>query len=299
VRHGRRRFIAGFLAVPLLLYVVFVISPYIQAFQISLTNWRGVSANPQYVGLENFRRLLGDDVFWTALRHNALLLLVLPLVTIVIALFFSFLLTSGGRRGGIGGSKFYRVVFFLPQVLAVAVIAVLFQTILKPDRGGMINGPLLQLGLQPIGFLTEPRLALWSIMGVLVWQAVGFYVVLFCAGMSSIPAELYESAQLDGASRPQLFFQVTLPLLRDTLQVAWVYLGVVALDAFAVVWVLSVDRGGPDRSTVVMATEIYRNAFVYSRFGYAAALGVALFFLSLTFAALTLRLTRRERIEFS
>ena len=299
MRHGRRRFVVGFLAAPLLLYVVLVISPYVQAFRISMTDWRGVSATPDFIGLDNFRRLLDDDVFWTALRHNVILLLVLPVVTIAIALLFASLLTSGGRRGGVVGSKFYRVTFFLPQVLAVAVLAVLFQAVLKADSGGMINGPLIAGGLEPIGFLTEPGLALWSIMGVLVWQSVGFYVVLFCAGMSSIPTELYEAAQLDGASRPQLFFRITLPLLRDTVQVAWVYLGMLALDAFAVVWVLSVDYGGPDRSTVVIATEVFRNAFIYSQFGYAAAMGVALFFLSLTFAALTLRLTSRERIDYS
>lgn len=298
MRHGRRRFIASFLAVPLLLYLLLVISPFAQAFQISVTDWRGVSGTPKFIGLDNFRRLFADEVFWKAVRHNGILLIVLPIATIAIALFFSFLVTSGGRRGGVAGSKFYRVVFFLPQVLAVAVIAVLYQAVLKPDRGGMINGPLIAAGFDPIGFLTDPSLALWSIIGVLVWQSVGFYVVLFCAGMSSIPAELYESAQLDGASRPQLFFNVTLPLLRSTIQVAWVYLGVLALDAFAIVWVLSVDLGGPDRSTIVMATEIYRNAFVFYRFGYASALGVALFFFSLTFAALTLRLTRHERIEY-
>ncbi|MBB4920045.1 carbohydrate ABC transporter permease [Streptosporangium saharense] len=303
MRHGRYRFIFGFLAAPVILYVVFVISPYIQAFYISLTNWKGISANPQFIGLENYTRLLDDEVFWAAVRHHGVLLLVMPLVTIVIALFFSFLLNlSGGQRGGqmrgIWGSKVYRVIFFLPQVLAVAIVGVLFQAIYRPDESGVINGLLGLVGIDPVGWLIAPDLALWSIIGVMVWQAVGFYVVLFSAGMSSIPKDVFEAAELDGANRSTLFFKITLPLLWDTMQVAWVYLGIAAFDAFALVQVLSVDRGGPDNSTTVLPLEIWRTAFNFSKFGYASAMGVVLFFMTITFAALTLRVTRRERIEF-
>jgi N-acetylglucosamine transport system permease protein len=270
MRHGRYPFIVGFLAAPVTLYVVFVLGPYAQAFYMAMTNWRGISANPQFVGLENFERLLDDDVFFKAVRHHGVLLIALPLITIALGLFFAFMLNvGGGRRGsgamsGVWGSKFYRVVFFLPQVLAVAIIAVLFQAVYRPDETGVLNAPLTALGFDPIPFLVDPDIALWSIIGVLVWQAVGFYVVLFSAGMASVPAEIYEAAMIDGASRIRMFFSVSLPLLWDTLQVAWVYLGIAAFDAFAVVQVLSVDQGGPDGSTTVLGMEIYRNAFVYS-----------------------------------
>ncbi|MEU4535295.1 sugar ABC transporter permease [Streptosporangium sp. NPDC023825] len=303
MRQGKYPFIVGFLAAPVLLYVVFVISPYIQAFYISMTNWKGISANPQFIGLENFTRLFDDEVFWAAVRHHGVLLLVMPLVTIVIALFFSFLLNlSGGQRGGrmtgIWGSKVYRVIFFLPQVLAVAIVGVLFQAIYRPDGTGVINGLLGKVGVDPVGWLIDPDIALLSIIAVMVWQAVGFYVVLFSAGMSSIPKDVFEAAALDGAGRFTLFFRITIPLLWDTMQVAWVYLGIAAFDAFALVQVLSVDRGGPDNSTTVLPMEIWRTAFSFSKFGYASAMGVALFFMTITFAALTLRVTRRERIEF-
>ncbi|MBO4165394.1 MULTISPECIES: carbohydrate ABC transporter permease [Micromonospora] len=302
MRHGKYPFVIGFLFAPVTLYVVFVIAPYAQAFQISMTNWRGLSA-PQWVGFDNYRRLLDDGRFWQAVQHHGVLLLALPLITIAIALFFAFLLNVGGRsvggqRQGVRGSKFYRVVFFFPQVLAVAIIAVLFQMVYRPNESGLINGVLMKIGLDPVLFLVRPNLALWSIIAVLVWQAVGFYVVLFSAGMASIPGEIYEAAEMDGASKVMLFFRVTLPLLWDTLQVAWVYLGIAAFDAFAIVAVLSVDSGGPDGATTVLAVEIYRNAFVYSKYGYASAMGVALFFLTLTFAALTLRLTKRESVEY-
>jgi N-acetylglucosamine transport system permease protein len=302
MRHGKYPFVIGFLAVPVALYLTFVISPFAQAFYISMTSWRGFAA-PKWVGFDNYTRLWGDGVFWKAVQHNGIILLALPLVTIAIALLFAFLINvGGGSRGGtmsgVWGSKFYRVVFFFPQLLAVPIIAVLFQMVYRPNSSGLINGFVMKLGLQPVGFLISPNLALWAIIGALVWQAVGFYVVLFSAGMASIPKDIYEAAGLDGAGGGTLFFRVTLPLLWDTLQVAWVYLGIAAFDAFAIVNVLSVDNGGPDGATTVLSVEIYRNAFAFSRYGYASAMGVALFFFTLTFAVLTLRVTRRESIEY-
>lgn len=296
-------FVLSFLAVPMILYVVFVVAPYIQAFQIALTNWRGVSPTFDYIGFENFTKLFDDEVFWQAVRHHGLLLLAMPFITIAIALFFSFLLNLGGgqragRMTGVPGSGFYKVVFFFPQVLAVAIVGVLFQAILRPDGTGVANSALNLVGIDPVGWLIDPNLALWTIIGVMVWQGVGFYVVLFSAGMSSIPKDVFEAAALDGAGRFTLFFKITLPLLWDTLQVGWVYLGIAAFDGFALVQVLSVDRGGPDGSTTVLPLEIWRQAFTFSKYGYACAMGVALFFLTLTFAALTLRVTRRDRIEF-
>lgn len=299
-RHRRTLFIISFLAAPVALYLIYVISPYLQAFYIATTNWRGVSATPEFIGLDNFRRMLGDDTFWKAVTHNAALLVLLPVVTIAIALFFAFLLNVGGAKGtaGIFGSKVYRVVFFFPHVLAYTVVAVLFQQVFRPDGSGMLNAPLMALGLGPIGFLSDPGVAFWSVLGVMVWQAVGFYVVLFSAGLASIPRDMFEAAQIDGAGRISLFFRITIPLLWDTVQVAWVYLGILALDVFAIVWVMTDQHGGPDYSTTVMAAEIYRNAFQYSLFGYASALGVVMFFFTVGFAILSLRLSRRERIEY-
>ncbi|WP_327090717.1 sugar ABC transporter permease [Nonomuraea sp. NBC_01738] len=297
---GRLRvygFVAGFLVLPLTLYAVFVISPYVQAFQIALTDWRGVSSGLNYIGLDNFARMFGDETFWQAIGNHVVLLVALPLTTIALALAFAYLLNGSGRAK-VRGSGFYRVVFFLPQVLAVAVVGVLFKAVYRPDSSGVLNGLLGTAGIEPVGWLTEPGLALWAIIAVMVWQGVGFYVVLFSAGMAAIPAEVFEAASLDGAGRVRMFFSITLPLLWDTVQVGWVYLGIAAFDGFALVNVLSVEQGGPGGATTVLALEIYKNAFGYSRFGYASALGVALFFLTLTFAGLTMRMTRRERIEF-
>jgi N-acetylglucosamine transport system permease protein len=310
MRQGRYYgFVIGFLVLPAGLYAGFVIWPYAQTFYIAMTNWRGVSGNATFIGFDNFARLFHDEVFWKAISHHLVLLFALPPFTLSIALFLAFLLNvAGGSRGGgmagIWGSKFYRVVFFFPQVLAVAIVGVLFLQIYRPDGTGVVNGLLGMVGIDPIRWLTitEPwpqfNLAFATILSVMVWQAVGFYVVLFSAGLSSIPAEIYESAALDGCGRFRLFFSVTLPLLWDTLQVAWVYLGIAAFDGFVLVQVMSTDNGGPDKATTVLPLEIWQKAFNENRVGYASAMGVALFFFTLTFAVLALRVSRRERIEF-
>jgi len=304
MRHGRYPFIASFLALPVLLYAVLVIYPTLRTFYLSMTVWRGFDVPPVWVGFENYTTLFKDDRFTQAIKHHLELLVVLPLVTIAIALFFAFLLnvgggSSGGVRKGVWGSKFYRVVFFLPQVLAIVIVGVMFQTVYRSDNTGLINGILDVVGLAPTALLVNKNTALWAIMFVAVWQAVGFYVVLFSAAMASIPAEIYEAAELDGATRISLFFRVTLPLLWDTLQVAWVYLGIAAFDFFALVNVLAQENGygGPDGATTMLGVELYYN-FTKSKLGYASAIGVVLFFLTLTFAALTLRVTRRESVEY-
>src|ERR1700754_4589878 len=164
MRHGKYPFIIGFLVAPITLYAVFVIAPVFQAFQLSFTQWRGFAA-PKWIGFANYRTMFEDDKFWKALQHHAILLICLPLITIAISLFFAFLLNVGGKSQagvmtGIWGSKFYRVVFFLPQVLAVAIIAVLFQTVYRPNETGLIDGVLMKIGLDPIFFLVNPNIAL-------------------------------------------------------------------------------------------------------------------------------------------
>ena len=300
MRHGKYPFIIGFLAVPVVLYVTFVVAAYLQTFQLAFTDWSGLGPIT-YNGFDNFVELWNDDLFWRSIQHNLFLLLALPIITIVIALVFAFLLNvGGGHKGGttrgIWGSKVYRILFFFPQLLALAIVAVIFGRVYSPDRSGLING-LLPSSWEPILFLADGNLALLCILAVLVWQSVGFYVVLFSAGMGSISPEIYEAAALDGASRVTLFFRITVPLLWSTIQVAWVYLGIAAFDVFALVNIMSVERGGPDGATSVLSLMIYRNAFEFSEAGYASALGVSLFILTLAFAALTLRVTRRDSVE--
>lgn len=306
MRHGKYRFLVTFMLPGLLLYAVFVLSPYAQAFYLSMTDWRGVSARQRFIGLDNFVRLAHDPLFWAGVRHNGLMLLVVPIVTIALALFFASMLNVGGRGGraaiqGVRGSSIYKILYFFPQVLSVAIIAVLWQFVYNPNSG-LLNGFLKAVGLGALkrSWLADPGLAIWAVMATIIWSAVGFYVVLFSAGMQSIPRDVLEAALLDGAGPFASFYRITLPLLWDSVQVALVYLGIMAMDGFAIVQIMTVGwgGGGPDNATQVIGLVLYQNAFAYGKFGYATAMGVVLFFLTLTLAALTLRVSRRERIEF-
>ena len=303
MRHGQNRFVVGFLVVPLALYGVFVISPFVQAFYYSLTNWTGVSPEFEYVGLRNFENLTNDSLFLRTLRNNAVLLVGMPVGVILLALFFAFLLNVGGRGTGAGvrgvrGSGFYKLAFFLPQVLAVPVIAVIWAVILDPTPSGLVNSVMRRLGFGASGWLADPDLALYCVLWVLIWGSVGFYLVLFNAAMSSIPRDIFEAALLDGAGRVSTFFRVTIPLLWDTIQTSWVYLAILALDVYALVAVMTAGPGGPNNSTQVISLQIAQNGFQFGRAGYASAMGVVLFFATLIIAAVMLRATRRERIEY-
>ena len=303
MRHGQYRFIAGFLVVPLVLYAVFVISPFIQAFYYSMTNWTGVSPQFDFIGLQNFQNLLHDSLFLRAVRNNAVLLVAMPALVILLALFYAFLLNVAGRGSGAGvrgvrGAGFYKLVFFLPQVLSVPVIAVMWAVILDPTPTGVANSALRFIGFGSLGWLADPNLALYCVLWVLVWGSVGFYLVLFNAAMSSIPRDLFEAALIDGAGRVATFFRVTMPLLWDTIQTSWVYLAVLALDVYALVAVMTAGPGGPANSTQVISLQIAQNGFQFGRAGYASAMGVVLFFFTLLIAAIMLRATRRERIEY-
>ncbi|MBW5482457.1 carbohydrate ABC transporter permease [Streptomyces bambusae] len=306
---GRAGFIAGFLFAPLALYLTFVIWPYVQTFGYSFTDWSGQSPVFDFVGLDNYSALLKDEVFRAALWHNLLLLVFVPVTTILLALFFAFMLNAGGRGGaggvqGVRGSGLYKIVYFFPQVLSLAILAVLFGAVYRSDQGGLLNGLLVRTGLvdpqRPVEWLNEPDLVLWCLLLVVVWHGVGFYLVLFSAAMQSIPKDIYEAALLDGAGRGQTFFKVTLPLLWDSVQTSAVYLGIAAMDMFVLVSTMTSGSfgGGPDHHSEVMATVLMRNFLYFGRSGYACAMGVVMLVLTLILSIITLRATRRERIEF-
>ncbi|MFJ7999730.1 carbohydrate ABC transporter permease [Streptomyces sp. NPDC096310] len=307
MQHGKYRFIVGFLVFPLALYALFVIWPFVQSIYYSFTDWTGLSPDFSMVGFDNYSRMLDDSTFWSSLRHSLLFALLLPVVVLGLALFFAFMLNVGGRNvkgaavSGVRGSSFYKIVYFFPQVLSIAIVALLFQFAYNPNSGA-INSAFAAVGLDSVkpDWLGDPNLALWCVMAVLVWSTTGFFVVLFSAGMASIPKDFYEAALLDGASRVTTFFRITLPLLWDTVQSGWVYMGILALGAesFAVVQIMTVGPGGPADSTNVLTLLVYQKAFRDGQAGYATTIGVALLIVTLAFAALVMRLGRRERLEY-
>jgi N-acetylglucosamine transport system permease protein len=303
VSYGKYRFIASFLAIPLLLFIVFVVSPYLQAIYISMTDWRGFSANRNFIGLGNYVELAGDERFWQAMWHNALLLIIVPVVTLGIALFLATMTTLAGRRGsfgrgGVPASRFYQIVFVFPYVVPLVIAGVLFAFFYNPEAG-LLNGLLRLVGF---GWLTRPWLgdttfALPAVMTVLIWAFVGFYFVVFSSAMKALPLDVFEAAVLDGAGRVRTFRHVTLPMLTDSIKTSYIYLGIMMLDGFTLLQVMLPD-GGPDGSTEVVAQYLYRAAFTDGQFGYAAAMGVALCLVMLVLTAVVLRTGRRDRVEF-
>lgn len=293
--HHKYRLIIPFLAPAILLYAVFVLWPYGQAIYISLTQWSGIAASPTFIGLGNYQRLISDPHFRTALTHNIQLLILLPIVTLGLALAFATLFTQGGQ--GVKGAQFYRVVFFFPQVMSVVIIGVLWQYIYNPIVG-LLNASLTAVGLEGLtrSWLGDAKTALWAVAAVVVWQAVGFYMVLFIAGMQSIPVSFYEAAKLDGASRWDAFWGITIPLLWENIRIAVIYIGIAALDLFTFVQVMT--EGKPNRASEVVGRYMYEVAFKNNQFGYASAIGVTLLVLTLILSVLTLRFTQRDRLEF-
>lgn len=305
MRKGRVPFLITMLAPPLLFYVVFVLSPYLQGVQISLTDWTGLTADFSYIGLENYKDLIGDNDWWSAVLNNAKLLLVLPLVTIGLALLIASLLTRGGTGGAKGqlfGAQAYRVMFFFPVVMPATIVAIMFSFIYKPTDG-LLERVLSFFGIDmaeivPAGLLGDSDTILWAVMFVSVWATVGFFMVLFIAGIQQIPRDLFEAAALEGAGRFRLFFSVTLPLLWNHVQVALVYIAVSTLDLFALIAVLAQNGKAADFGSDVMATQIFRTGINQADFGYASAMATMLLLFALIIALATFRLTRRERIEY-
>ena len=293
----RVSFVLVFLGVPLAIYVVFVVSPFLQAIYYSLTSWNGFSPTQTFVGLDNYTRVLTDSIFLRAMRNNIILVVILPLVTIVLALALASLLTVGGSsRGqtrGLRGSEFYRVVSFFPYVIPAIVIGIMWGRIYDPSSGAL-NGILTGLGLDRFAsfpWLGDERTAMAATIFVIVWGFVGFYMVLFVAAIKGIPAETFEAARIDGAGRLRTAVSITVPLIRDNVQTAYVYMGILALDAFVYMAALN-PGGGPDNSTLVMSQQLLTAAFTKGQFGVACAMGVVLAVITLVFSGLVFGVNR-------
>jgi N-acetylglucosamine transport system permease protein len=303
-RRGRRpvtfdrvSFMLVFLGLPLALFLVFVVWPILQAFWYSLTDWSGFTAAQNFVGLRNYRTLLDDDVFMKAVRNNLLLAVVVPFVTIVLAFTLATMVTIGGSsRGAVRGlrnSGFYRIISFFPHVIPAIIIGLLWAQLFDPSSG-LLNGVLTKLGLSGFDsfpWLGDKRTAMPVSMFVIVWGFVGFYMVLFIAAIKGIPAELYDAARIDGAGRLRMAFAVTIPMVRDTIQTAYIYIGIFALDAFVYMTALN-PGGGPENSTLTMSQDLFTTAFTKGRFGLASAMGVVMALATLLFAAIVFTVNR-------
>ena len=284
-------FMLVFLGLPLAIYTIFVISPFVQAFYYSMTDWSGFSKSMNFVGLANYVALLDDPVFLKAVYNSIVLAVILPPLVIVLSLTLATLITVGGEsRGetrGLKHSGIYRVISFFPYTIPAIVIGILWAQMYDPSNG-LLNGILTAMGFeffQSFAWLGDERTAMGASIFVITWSMVGFYMVLFIAAIKGIPAEVYEAARVDGAGRFRTAISVTVPMIRDTIRTAYIYLGILALDAFVYMQALN-PSGGPANSTVVISQHLLNTAFKKGKFGYATSMGATLAIITLLFAAL-------------
>lgn len=290
-------FFVVFLIVPVVGYVIFVVSPFVQAAYYSLTDWSGFTAVKHFIGLANYGKLFADGTFMKAMGNSTFLGFVLPFATIAIALVLATLVTVGGpSHGAIRGlrnSSFYRVVSFFPFVIPAIIVGIMWSMIYQPSNG-LLNGALTSVGLdqfESFAWLGKESTAIFAVMFVVVWHTVGFYMVLFIAGIKGVPAEIYEAARVDGAGRFRTAMTITIPLIRDTIQTSYIYMGIMSLDLFVFMVALE-PGGGPSNSTLVMSQQLFTTAFTKGQFGYASAMGVILAVITLLFAGLVFLVNR-------
>jgi ABC-type sugar transport system permease subunit len=254
----------------LLIYGLFKLYPMISGIWLALLKWDGIT-DPEFIGLRNFQRLFSDDVLGIALLHNMQYLAGTVVGKIVLSLFLAVLLTQELRGRGI-----YRTALFMPVIMSFVVVSLMWSYMYN-FQFGLVNNLLRVVGLGSLvqDWLGNPYLALWSEIIVDIWKWYGFHMVIFLAGLQTIPAELYEAARVDGASRIRQFFAITLPLLQPVLLINVTVSLAGALNTFDIPFLMT--QGGPNNATLVLGLHIYQQAFQFNKLGYGAALSYALF----------------------
>lgn len=260
----------------LLLYAVFVLLPILDSLRMAFLHWSSPLLPPDYCGLDNFRRLLQDGIFWRAAWHNLLLLTGSLLLQLPLAMGIALLLHQRTL-----GKTLFRTAFFAPMMMPTAAIAVLWQYMYEPENG--LLSSLLRCWRADFVFpwLSDPHSALLWIFVTICWQYTGFHMVLYLAGLSTIPNDYYEAARIDGANEWQISWHITLPALKPTMAVSATLSVIGSLKYFDLIYLMG--GGLPEKSREVMATYIYRLAFEQNqgRYGYGSAAAVCLFLLAL------------------
>ncbi|OMG55972.1 sugar ABC transporter permease [Tessaracoccus sp. ZS01] len=252
-----------------LVYAAFLLYPLLRAGQFSLYDWPGFGPST-FVGLGNYADLLGDRRFLAAISHALVLIFFYSILPLVVGLVLAAVL----RRGQVRGLGFFRVVIFMPQVIALVVVAVAWYQIYSPR--GLLNAVLELVGLGDFarGWLGDPDFALPAVGMIGFWLSTGLVMLLLLAGMSRIPNDLYEAARLDGAGPVREFFAITLPSVRAEITTALVLTIIAALKTFDLVYVTT--SGGPGTATTVPSYEVYNRAFNLKQVGSASAVAIVL-----------------------
>ncbi|MEU6248082.1 sugar ABC transporter permease [Glycomyces sp. NPDC047010] len=262
----------------LVLFLLFVILPVLFAAYVAFFRWNGLGGVPtDFVGLENFRALVQDEVFLGDLWRLGLIVVLSLIVQLPISFGLAMLLHQR-----FPGRTAFRLLFFVPYVLTEAVTAVLFRLVFSPRRG-FADSLLANIGVDSqVGWLSDRDIVMFVIFGILTWKFFGFHMILFLAGRQNIPDELYEAAAIDGATGAQAFRSITLPLMGPTVRMI-VFLSVIgSVQLFDLVYVLT--GGGPFHASETLAITMYEQGFQRNQVGYASALSIAMFLISLVFA---------------
>jgi raffinose/stachyose/melibiose transport system permease protein len=281
----------AFLAPAVLLLAVFLLYPLVSSLKLSLLDWNGLGSNARFIGLKNWVHLAGDALFWQALLNNAILAAASVVIELPIALALAALLEKAGH-----GSRVLKILYFLPLLMSSVAIGVLFKNVYDPNFGPL-NAALHAIGLDVLAqdWLGNPHLSLAATIAVICWQNVPFYMVLFLAGLSSMSVEVTEAARLDGASGWVIFWRIKLPHLRGTIRTAVLLAVLGSLRYFDLIYVMT--GGGPEGSSELMATYMYRTVFSSFQLGYGSTIGSAMFIIICAVAAVSLRMTRRFETE--
>lgn len=286
IQSHTKRDIALFSAPYLLVYAVFLVFPIIYGIYLSLFDWNILSSKV-FIGLKNYAEAFGDEKFRSSFAHT-LEFVLLSTPTLVVIGFLMALATVRPTKLG----KLAETAFFLPYMFSSAVVGTLWAWLLQKNFG-LVNQALMSLGLQPLGWLTDPKYAMLSITMATVWWTAGFNMILFSAGMKQIPDEIYESAILDGASNFTVLTRITIPLLKDTTILVVILQIIASFKVFGQAYVMT--GGGPYGSTKVLVQYVYDTAFSYFRMGYASAMSMLLFAVILVISAVQYLSNRDER----
>jgi len=292
---ARNIFIGVCVAPAVILFIIFMLIPTVNVFKMSLYRWGGYSNNKTFVGLNNFKILLEDMNFFRSFQNTILLIVCVTIVTMALSLVFAAILA----REKIKGENFFRIVFYIPNILSVVVISAIFSAIYDPNNGllNSILGIFRGDGKAPILWLGDQKLVIYSLAIAMIWQAIGYYMVMYMASMASVPESLYESANLEGAGRIQQFFSITLPLIWTNVRTTLTFFVISSIN-LSFLFVKALTSGGPDGATEVFLSYMYKQAYTNSSYGYGMAVGVVVFLFSFGLSALINFVTKREPLEF-
>jgi raffinose/stachyose/melibiose transport system permease protein len=277
---------------PMLIFLgIFIVWPILSSFSLSFYKWNGLTTTQQFVGLENWVTLLKDPVFWKAFSNNVLLVVLSIGIQLPIGMALAVLLDKGGRKLNI-----FKTVYFFPLMMSPIAVGILFKYIYDPTFG-LVTSFLQAIHADGLvrNWLGDPSVALFSVIAVICWEFIPFYMLLFLAGMTAIPEELHEVALIDGATENQYFWKITLPLLRGTIRAAVILSLIGSLKYFDLIWVMT--EGGPVRATELMTTYMVKESFQAYHMGYGSTIASAMFIIIMIIALGVLVITRRREAE--